>query len=886
MGSPAMAARTVLQSGSPPSSSAPSAASGRSGMSRDLEREHVLAGLACGGEYGFLTSLMSPDLHDSLTEASLMSVSDRLLFQTLPLVMAVLEKIGETAANRSLFVKLVGTLRLRASVSRPIKLRLMLLVRTTGYGARWVVSMVFRHDCYPLARTQLDERLELLSSTPTVRPVGALSSASSTVSGVAVRGGSIVSAGSGSAAGSTAAGSSRRGAMVHTKSAVSSLVSELESSRTRLMKFAVEELLHPTKGVRQSVHKRHLLHVHESFRASDVVDWLMERLGFALRSDAVRFGEAFRAQGVLRRVGKNPEKPFKDDSHLYVSQVSLLASDKQYACVVTKAGEKIACWREAPVPNSQAPVSVVQMRLPVDMVDLQSVDFWGTDVYREGVDLKGFSFGYRTVTHPLLCNNASRVGAHDAGAHDSGGHAASAAASPCRAAQAAAMAKAVASAGGTPADTSAGPTPPPGSPVGSSVTAKSVALPLPQGGGAVAAAVAATASKPPPSPSVGTGVSGGSRVGHGFVRIPSTMSGSESVDPDDDMNGVLVSHAEVVKVFSSIARPMIVQLSNPHPETRVRNMGVPTPQQVSEDNEAENEDLPSHEVSSPDVIVKKGDNLLQDMSMEIMFRCFNSIWQRSARFPNADTTPYAYCYEVIPTGPKVGFMEAVTSLESLRDFNWERWAARIKAHPGAVENMVRSAAGAYVAAYVLGAADRHWHNILIKECSTMLHIDFGYILTQAPPIDGPRFSISPGMQAGLTAVGVWDKFVDYSVRAFLALRDSAPEVVRTTVLLFSHADFEENVIREYMKSKVSLAVHSTEEAAAKSIQTQIDSSATQWKMKIKSYTHDKVDPAFYKLLEKRFPPALLAMKIVEAKNHATAKVTTATQSFNDSTLQV
>lgn len=123
----------------------------------------------------------------------------------------------------------------------------------------------------------------------------------------------------------------------------------------------------------------------------------------------------------------------------------------------------------------------------------------------------------------------------------------------------------------------------------------------------------------------------------------------------------------------------------------------------------------------------------------------------------------------------------------------------------------------------------------------MLHIDFGYILTQAPPIDGPRFSISPAMQAGLTAVGVWGKFVDYSVKAFLALRDSAPEVVRTTVLLFSHADFEENVIREYMKSKVSLAVHSTEEAAAKSIQTQIDASATQWKMKVKSYTHDKVD---------------------------------------------
>ncbi|GAB0495829.1 hypothetical protein MMPV_007136 [Pyropia vietnamensis] len=858
-----MAAPAVPLSASNASSAA-SSVSTRSDLSRDSEREHVLAGMACGGEYGFLTSLMSPDLHDSLTEAKLLSVSDRLLFQTLPLVMSVLERIGETSANRTIFVKLVGALRLRASVSRPIKLRLMLLVRTPGYGSRWVVSMVFRHDCYPLARTQLEERLEHIASLPTLRPVDVQSSASS-VSGVAFQRGS-----------STAS----TGTSVNPQSSVSSLVSELESSRTRLMKFAVEELLHPTKGVKQSVHKRHMLHVHESFRASDVVDWLMERLGFANRSDAVRFGEAFRAQGVLRRVGKNPEKHFKDDSHLYVSQVSVLASDKQYACVVTKAGEKIACWREAPVPASQAPVAVVQMRLPVDMVDLQSVDFWGTDVYRDGVDVKGFSFGYRTVTHPLLCNNSS--GLHDAGGHDTGGHAASAAASPCRAAQAAAMAKAVAAASGNTPGATADPGVPPTSPGGSTVTAKSVSLPLPHGGGAVAAAVAATSSKPPPSPSTG---STGTRVGHPISRIPS-MTGSDSVDADEEQSGVLVSHAKVVKVFSSIARPMIVQLSNPHPEARVRNMGVPSPQQAKEDQEAENADLPSHEVCSPDVIVKKGDNLLQDMSMEIMFRCFNSIWQRSERFSNPDTIPYAYCYEVIPTGPRVGFMEAVTSLESLRDFDWEKWAVRIKAHPGAVENMVRSAAGAYVAAYVLGAADRHWHNILIKECSTILHIDFGYILTQAPPIDGPRFSISPAMQAGLTAVGVWDKFVDYSVKAFLALRDAAPEVVRTTVLLFSHTDFEENVIREYMKSKVSLAVHSTEQAAAKSIQTQIDASATQWKMKIKSYTHDKVDPAFYKLLEKRFPPALLAMKIVEAKNHATAKVSATTHSSGDSTLQV
>ena len=872
MSPPAIAARPMHRSASNKSMSSNGSFAARSSVSHDVEREQLLASMACGGEYGFLTSLMSPDLHHSLTEASLLSVSDRLLFQTLPLVMSVLERIGEASTNRALFIRLVGVLRLRASASRAIKLRLMLLVRTPGYGSRWVVSMVFRQDCYPLARTQLEEKLEGLAMASPARPaVGSVSS----VSGVAYQ--SVPSI-----------ASSSMGAP-QSPTAVSSLVSELHMSRTKLMKFAVEELLHPTKGVKKGTHKRHMLHVHDSFRASDVVDWLMERLGFASRTDALQFGESFRAQGVLRRVGKNPEKPFKDDGHLYVSQVSVMASDKQYACVVTKGGEKIACWREAPLPISEAPVAVVQMRLPVDMVDMQSVDFWGTDVYRDGVDVKGFSFGYRTVTHPLLCNNSSA--SHF---HDSGGHAASAAASPCRAARAAAMEKALAKAGGSPAPKAgdstapraggssapkagglpAPPSVPPGSPVGSTVTAKSVALQLPDSGGAVAAAVA-TRGKPPAAPSVGSAGSAPSRAVTAFATAPSAQA-SEVFSDEDEETDVLVSHATVVKVFSSIARPMIVELSNPHPEARVRNMGVPTAAQLAEDALAENADLPSHEVSSPNVIVKKGDNLLQDMSMEIMFRCFNSIWQRSARFTSPETTPYAYCYEVIPTGPRVGFMEAVTSLESLRDFDWDRWATGIKAHPGALQNMVRSAAGAYVAAYVLGAADRHWHNILIKECSTMLHIDFGYILTQAPPIDGPRFSISPGMQAGLTAAGVWNKFVDYSERAFLALRDSAPEVVRTAVLLFSHADFQDSVIREYMASAVSLNVRADDETAAKSVRTQIGASATQWKMKVKSYTHDVVDPAFYKLLEKRFPPALLAMRIVEAKNHAVVRSGSAT----------
>lgn len=153
----------------------------------------------------------------------------------------------------------------------------------------------------------------------------------------------------------------------------------------------------------------------------------------------------------------------------------------------------------------------------------------------------------------------------------------------------------------------------------------------------------------------------------------------------------------------------------------------------------------------------------------------------------------------------------------------------------------------------------------------LLHIDFGFLMGTSPPIDGPRIAIAPQMEAVFKDLNIWDKFMDMFVDAFIALRRVAPTLIRTSVVMFTTAGFEEEQVRSFLQGRFSLNVHEKESKAAEVVRKQIVHSSTDIKTKFKSFAHKHIDPAWYGLLEKGFPPAVAIMKIVDSKEQKMAK---------------
>lgn len=108
------------------------------------------AATAAAAEAAFLSRLLSPTPVTSLTPDHLAAVRDGTLHATLPLVLAVLTRMGDTPGGRRPAVAAAAALRDRLSAGRALKLRFLLLLRTPGY-ARWHARLVYQPRCYEAA---------------------------------------------------------------------------------------------------------------------------------------------------------------------------------------------------------------------------------------------------------------------------------------------------------------------------------------------------------------------------------------------------------------------------------------------------------------------------------------------------------------------------------------------------------------------------------------------------------------------------------------------------------------------------------------------------------------------------------------------------------------
>ena len=146
--------------------------------------------------------------------------------------------------------------------------------------------------------------------------------------------------------------------------------------------------------------------------------------------------------------------------------------------------------------------------------------------------------------------------------------------------------------------------------------------------------------------------------------------------------------------------------------------------------------LPKH-----GILFKNGDDLRQDMLTLQILRVMDDIWQ------NDDLDLCISPYVCISMGQNVGMIEIVKNSATimsiqkkggvvgslqLRNGTLHQWIKDLnsgdKQYHEAVNNFTRSCAGYCVATLVLGIADRHNDNIMIKTNGQMFHIDFGHFL--------------------------------------------------------------------------------------------------------------------------------------------------------------
>lgn len=141
------------------------------------------------------------------------------------------------------------------------------------------------------------------------------------------------------------------------------------------------------------------------------------------------------------------------------------------------------------------------------------------------------------------------------------------------------------------------------------------------------------------------------------------------------------------------------------------------------------------------LIFKNGDDLRQDMLTLQMIRIMDQMWKEEGL--DLRMTPY----KCVSLAKKVGLIEVVLNADTIANIQKEKGSAALAAfkkgslyswlkdhNPGeaemkrAVEEFTLSCAGYCVATYILGIADRHSDNIMLKKNGQLFHIDFGHIL--------------------------------------------------------------------------------------------------------------------------------------------------------------
>jgi phosphatidylinositol 4-kinase len=203
------------------------------------------------------------------------------------------------------------------------------------------------------------------------------------------------------------------------------------------------------------------------------------------------------------------------------------------------------------------------------------------------------------------------------------------------------------------------------------------------------------------------------------------------------------------------------------------------------------------------LIVKSGDDLRQEqLAMQLISLC-------KQIFEAAQLDLYVRPYEILATGPNCGVLECVPDAmsidslkkslppahSSLREFFVMQFGAenskgkRYSAYKAARKCFMRSLAAYSLICYILQIKDRHNGNILLDRKGHIIHIDFGFLLSNSPGgnigFESAPFKLTDEFVEvlGGPRSAPFVKFRGLCVRGYAALRRQTEKIVLLVEML-------------------------------------------------------------------------------------------------------
>ncbi|ETO26224.1 phosphoinositide-3-kinase, catalytic, gamma polypeptide [Reticulomyxa filosa] len=198
------------------------------------------------------------------------------------------------------------------------------------------------------------------------------------------------------------------------------------------------------------------------------------------------------------------------------------------------------------------------------------------------------------------------------------------------------------------------------------------------------------------------------------------------------------------------------------------------------------------------IILKMGDDLRKDMAIMQVFKYMNWLWYTNNVIRN-EKRMSILTYKVVSFSESVGCIELIKDCIPLRHIK----ILKSDMKDSHYSQLIASAAGSYIASFVMGIRDRHFDNILIRQSDcTLFHIDFNYMFGEKVTFDASPFGITQDFYAIVGKVR-YNQMIDLALDGFRILRKHSQDLIAFAVSCFSCLYDQQDIV-QFLTDKLRL----------------------------------------------------------------------------------